>query len=135
MNAWGLKVLELLREHKKRPAWLAKQTKISRSTIGTWLNSTDRIRPMPENVAKVAKAFGLETRDLAPYAGYPIAESNNDAHREARKAAPKVARRLARVEDELLDQLSAKDQDTLISMIEGMAEAFVTSRRSSPGSQ
>jgi transcriptional regulator with XRE-family HTH domain len=124
MNAWGLKVLELLRAENQKPAWLANQTKISRSTIGNWLNSQHRIRPEPDNVAKVAKAFGLETRDLAPYAGYPIVDSLNSEHREARKAAPILAPRIARMGD-LLEELSARDQDTVISMV----EAFVTARR------
>lgn len=124
MTAWGTKVNELLREHKKNAAWLSKQTRIARGTISNWLNNPEGVRPEPDNVARVAKAFGLKTRDLSPYAGYPIQESNDPNDRARRRlriieASPRFANAV-----DGIDRLSARDQDTLFSMI----ETFVSSR-------
>lgn len=87
------------------------------------MNNPDGVQPKPLQVAKVAKAFGLKTRDLAPYAGYPITASADDTERTTRRAAlseqPRVVQFLAG-----LDRLNAKDQDTVLSML----EAFISSR-------
>lgn len=123
MNAWGSKLRELLADAGQRPSWLAKTAGVSRSTVGAWLNNPDGVQPKPLQVAKVAKAFGLKTRDLAPYAGYPITASADDTERTTRRAAlseqPRVVQFLAG-----LDRLNAKDQDTVLSML----EAFISSR-------
>jgi transcriptional regulator with XRE-family HTH domain len=125
MTAWGTKVNELLREHKKNAAWLAKQTKIARGTISNWLNNAEGVRPDPDNVALVAKAFGLKVRDLAPYAGYPIIESKDTDERTRRRLAIiEASPRFGDAVDDI-DRLSARDQDTIFSMI----EAFVGSRK------
>jgi len=132
MTAWGTKVNELLREHKKNAAWLAKQTGIARGTISNWLNNTEGVRPEPDNVGLVAKAFGLKTRDLAPYAGYPVQDSKDTNDRTRRhlaiiEASPRFANSVDKI-----DRLSARDQDTLFSMI----ETFVSSREdTAEGSQ
>ena len=128
MTAWGTKVAELLREHKKNAAWLAKQTGIARGTISNWLNNPEGVRPEPDNVGLVAKAFGLKTRDLAPYAGYPIQDSKDTNDRSRRRlniieASPRFANAVDKI-----DRLSARDQDTLFSMI----ETFVASRGDTP---
>ena len=126
MNAWGLKVAELLSQHKRKPSWLAKEAGVSRSTVGNWLNNPDGVTPKPLQVAKVAKAFGLKTRDLAPFAGYPINASANDTERTARRAALQEQPRVSRLIDGL-DRLNARDQDTVLSML----EAFIASRSKS----
>lgn len=123
MNAWGLKVQELLTQHDKKPSWLAKAAGVSRSTVGSWLNNPDGVQPKPLQVAKVAKAFGLKTRDLAPFAGYPINASADDTERTARRAALSEQPRVVQFLDGL-DRLNAKDQDTVLSML----EAFISSR-------
>jgi hypothetical protein len=123
MNAWGLKIQELLDANHKKPSWLAKEIKASRSTITNWLNSTEGVTPKPLMVAKVAKAFDLKTRDLAPYAGYPINASMDDTERTSRRAALQESPRVAALIDQL-DRLNARDQDTVISML----ETFITSR-------
>lgn len=129
MTAWGTRVKELLREHKKNAAWLSKQTGIARGTISNWLNSPEGVRPEPENVALVAKAFGLKARDLAPYAGYPITESRDTNERTRRRLAIiEASPRFASAVDDI-DRLSAHDQDTLFSLI----ETFVTSRGGNSG--
>lgn len=119
MSAWGTKVGDLLRERGKSQKWLAEETGIARSTITNWL-ANPSVRPDPANVAKVAKAFGLKARDLAPYAGYTITESRTDAERQARIAAIEASPRLAHGID-LLRGLKPRDQDTVLSMIEGLA--------------
>jgi transcriptional regulator with XRE-family HTH domain len=132
MTAWGTKVGELLREHKKNAAWLAKQTGIARGTISNWLNNPEGVRPEPDNVGLVAKAFGLKTRDLAPYAGYPVIESKDPNERTRRRLA--IIEASPRFGDAVdgIDRLSARDQDTMFSMI----ETFVGSRKDrSEGSQ
>ena len=126
MNAWGLKVAELLSQHKKKRSWLAKEAGVSRSTVSNWLNNPEGVTPEPLQVAKVAKAFGLKTRDLAPFAGYPINASADDTERTARRAAlteqPRVVQFLNG-----LDRLNARDQDTVLSML----EAFIHARSES----
>lgn len=119
MSAWGTKVGELLRQHGKAQKWLADETGIARSTITNWL-ANPSVRPDPKNVALVAKAFGMKARDLAPYAGYTITDSKSDADREARIAAIEASPRLARGID-MLRGLKPRDQDTVLSMIEGLA--------------
>ena len=123
MNAWGLKVQELLDANKKRPSWLANEIHAARSTVMNWLNSPEGVTPKPIMVAKVAKAFGMKTRDLAPYAGYPMHVSADSTERSVRRAALQESPRVAALLDGL-DRLSARDQDTVISML----ETFVTSR-------
>lgn len=124
MNAWGLKIQELLDAQQMSPSDLAKEIRAARSTVTNWLNSTEGVTPKPLMVAKVAKAFGLKTRDLAPYAGYPINASADDTERTTRRAALQEQPRVSAFLDGL-DRLNAKDQDTVLSML----EAFVTSRR------
>jgi len=119
MSAWGTKVLELLRQHGKSQKWLADEAGIARSTITNWIADT-AVVPTPKNVAVVAKAFGMKARDLAPYAGYVVTESKSDADRQARIAAIEASPRLARGID-LLRGLSPRDQDTVLSMIEGLS--------------
>lgn len=121
---WGTKVSELLRERKKNAAWLSKQTGIARGTISNWMNNPEGVRPEPDNVVLVARAFGLKARDLAPYAGYPITESKDPDDRMRRRLA--IVQASARLQHavDAIDRLSARDQDTLFSMI----EAFATSR-------
>ena len=129
MTAWGTKVNELLRERGKNAAWLAKQTGIARGTISNWLNNPEGVRPEPDNVGLVAKAFGLKTRDLAPYAGYPVIESKDTNERTRRRLAIiEASPRFANAVDDI-DRLSARDQDTLFSMI----ETFVGSRNGGSG--
>lgn len=128
MSAWGPKVQELLKEHKKSAAWLAKQAKISRGTIGNWLNNPDGVRPDPDIVSKVAKAFGLKARDLAPYAGYPITASIDEDDRKRRWDELGVPPRMSAAVDDARSTLSAVDQDTLVSMI----ETFTASKRKAP---
>lgn len=123
MNGWGLKVRELLDQKGKKPGWLAAEAGISRSTVANWLNNPDGVTPKPLQVAKVAKAFGLKTRDIAPYAGYPIHASADDTERTVRRAALKDSPRVSQLLDGL-DRLNARDQDTVISML----EAFIASR-------
>jgi len=123
MNAWGSKVRELLDSKGHKPAWLAEAAGVSRSTVANWLNNEDGVVPKPLQVAKVAKAFGLKTRDLAPYAGYPISASADDTERTARRAALQESPRVSQFLDGL-DRLNARDQDTVISML----EAFIASR-------
>lgn len=123
MNAWGLKVQELLDSHDMKPAELAKTIKVSRSTVSNWLNSPEGVTPKPLQVAKVAKAFDMKTRDLAPYAGYPVHASADDTERSTRRAALKESPRVAALLDGL-DRLNARDQDTVISML----ETFISSR-------
>jgi hypothetical protein len=124
MNAWGLKIQELLDTNNMKPSALAKEIKAARSTVTNWLNSSEGVTPKPLMVAKVAKAFGLKTRDLAPFAGYPIHVSMDDTERTIRRAA---LRESPRAEAMLngLEQLNARDQDTVMSMV----EAFIASRR------
>lgn len=128
MNAWGLKIQELLDKQGKNPAWLAAEIRAARSTVTNWLNNPEGVTPKPLMVAKVAKAFGVQTRELAPYAGYPITASLDDTERTSRRAALQSSPRVAALLDGL-DQLKARDQDTVLSML----EAFIASRRS--GSQ
>lgn len=123
MNAWGLKIQELLDEHKMSSADLAREIKASRSTITNWLNNPEGVTPKPLMVAKVAKAFGAKTRDIAPFAGYPIQVSADDTERSTRRAALQESPRVSALLDGL-DKLNARDQDTVISML----EVFVTSR-------
>jgi transcriptional regulator with XRE-family HTH domain len=123
MNAWGLKVRELLDQKHENAAWLAKAAGVSRSTVANWLNNEEGVTPKPLQVAKVAKAFGLKTRDLAPYAGYPIHASASDTERTARRATLQDSPRVSQLLDGL-DRLNARDQDTVLSML----EAFITSR-------
>jgi transcriptional regulator with XRE-family HTH domain len=125
MNAWGLRVRELLDEAGEKPSWLAKRAGVSRSTVTNWLNNPDGVTPKPLQVAKVAKAFGIKTRDLAPFAGYPIHASADDTERTVRRAALQESERVRTVLDGL-DKLNARDQDTVLSML----EAFITSRGS-----
>ena len=123
MNAWGQKIQELLDENHMKPSALAQKIKAARSTVTNWLNSSEGVTPKPLMVAKVAKAFGMKTRDLAPYAGYPINASMDDTERTARRAALRESPRVASVLDGL-DRLNARDQDTVLSML----EVFITSR-------
>lgn len=124
MATWGLRVSELLKEHKKSPAWLAKQTGISRGAISNWLNNPDGVNPAPENVTSVARAFGMKARDLAPYAGYPITESKDiDDRARRRLQVIESSERFATAVDKI-DQLSARDQDTLFSLV----ETFIANR-------
>lgn len=123
MNAWGLKVREMLDTKGKNAAWLAKAAGVSRSTVANWLNNEEGVTPKPLQVAKVAKAFEMKTRDLAPYAGYPISASADDTERSARRAALQESPRVSQLLDGL-DRLNARDQDTVISML----EAFIASR-------
>ncbi len=127
MNAWGLKIKELLDTNHKKPSWLAHEIKAARSTVANWLNSTEGVTPKPLMVAKVAKAFGLKTRDLAPYAGYPIHVSMDDTERTARRTELRESPRASAMLNGL-EQLNARDQDTVLSMV----EAFIASRRSKP---
>lgn len=124
MNGWGLKIKELLDQEKKTQAWLAKHAGVARSTVSNWLNNPEGVQPEPLQVAKVAKAFGLRTRDLAPFAGYPIHASASDTERTSRRAALQEQPRVVRFLDGL-DQLKARDQDTVLSML----EAFIASRQ------
>jgi transcriptional regulator with XRE-family HTH domain len=124
MNAWGLKIQELLDRHDMKPSKLAKDAGVSRSTVGNWLHNPDGVTPKPLQVAKVAKAFGLKTRELAPFAGYPINASADDTERTARRAALVETPRVAELVRGL-ERLGAKDQDTVLSML----EAFIASRR------
>ena len=125
MNAWGSKVQELLDANHKKPSWLAHEIRAARSTVSNWLNNPEGVTPSPLMVAKVAKVFGLKTRDLAPYAGYPISASLDDTVRTARRTELRESPRAAAMLDGL-EQLNARDQDTVMSMV----EAFITSRRS-----
>lgn len=122
MNGWGLKIKELLVARKKRPSWLANEAGVARSTVNNWLNNPEGVQPTPLNVAKVAKAFGMKTRDLAPYAGYPINASADDTERSSRRANPdpRAVKMMNGVE-----RLKPRDQDTVYSMV----EAFIASRQ------
>jgi transcriptional regulator with XRE-family HTH domain len=121
-TTWGLRVAELLREHKKSPAWLAKQTGISRGAISNWINNPDGVQPEPGNVTSVALAFGLKARDLAPYAGFPITESKDlDDRARRRLRTIESSERFAKAVDKI-DRLSARDQDTLYSLVETFIE-------------
>ena len=124
MNAWGMKIQELLDEKDMRPAELASEIKVARSTVMNWLNNPNGVTPKPLMVAKVAKAFGKLTRDLAPYAGYPVIASADDTERTIRRAELRESPRAAAMLNGL-EQLNARDQDTVMSMV----EAFITSRR------
>ena len=124
MNAWGSKVRELLGTHDMTPAELARAIHAARSTVTNWMNNPRGVTPSPLMVAKTAKAFGVKTRDLAPFAGYPIVASADDTERTIRRAALQESPRVAAVLNGL-DRLNAKDQDTVISML----EAFIASRR------
>lgn len=126
MNAWGLKVRELLDGVHKKPAWLAREAGLARSTISNWLNNPEGVTPKPLQVAKVAKAFGLKTRELAPYAGYPVNASKDDTERTVRRTALQEAPRVSALLDGL-ELLSARDQDTVMSML----EVFISSRSKS----
>ena len=112
MNAWGSKIQELLDANHKKPSWLAKEIKSARSTVINWVNSPEGVTPKPLMVAKVAKAFGLKTRDLAPYAGYPINASLDDTDRTARRAALQESPPGAPVQ-EGQDKFSGRDQAKL----------------------
>lgn len=125
MTAWGMKIKELLAQHNKSASWLAQETKIARSTISNWLNNPDGVTPKPDKVARVARAFGLKARDLAPYAGYTIAPSESADEREARLRSLMLNKRWSDALDEAARTLSVRDQDTVISMI----ESFTASRR------
>lgn len=124
MNAWGSKVQELLDDKKMKPSELAKEIKSARSTVTNWLNNPEGVTPKPLMVAKVAKAFGMKTRDLAPFAGYPVVASADDTERTARRAELRESPRAAAMLDGL-EKLNARDQDTVMSMV----EAFIASRR------
>ena len=124
MNAWGMKIQELLDEKDMRPAELASEIKVARSTVMNWLNNPNGVTPKPLMVAKVAKAFGKLTRDLAPYAGYPVIASADDTERTIRRAELRETPRAAAMLNGL-EQLNARDQDTVMSMV----EAFIASRR------
>jgi ParB-like chromosome segregation protein Spo0J len=124
MNAWGSKVQELLDARSKRPSWLAKEIHAARSTVTNWLQNPEGVTPTPLMVAKVAKAFEMKTRDLAPYAGYPVHASMDDTERTARRAELRESPRAAAMLNGL-EQLNARDQDTVMSMV----EAFIASRR------
>jgi transcriptional regulator with XRE-family HTH domain len=128
MTAWGPKVQELLKEHKKSRAWLAREAKIGRSTITNWLNNPEGVRPEPAMVGKVAKAFGLKARDLAAFAGYPITASIDENDRKQRWEELGVPPGLSQAVDEAQRELSAVDQDTLVSMM----RTFTASRRKAP---
>jgi transcriptional regulator with XRE-family HTH domain len=114
----------LLGEHHMRPSELAKEIKVARSTVMNWLNNPEGVTPKPLMVAKVAKAFDLKTRDLAPFAGYPVVASADDTERTARRAELRESPRAAAMLNGL-EQLNARDQDTVMSMV----EAFIASRR------
>ena len=124
MNAWGLKIRELLDQKQEKPAWLAKTAGVARSTVTNWLNNPDGVMPKPLQVAKVAKAFGMKTRDLAPFAGYPVHAPADDTERTIRRAELRETPRAAAMLNGL-EQLNARDQDTVMSMV----EAFIASRR------
>lgn len=130
MAVWGLRIKELLAEQKKTPSWLAQRSGIARSTISNWLNNPNGVTPKPEHVAKVAKALGTTTRELAPYAGYPIINSSDVGERQARINAIAASPRLAKAAEDIAKELSARDQDTVLSMI----ETFISSRRAPKGS-
>lgn len=119
-TTWGLKVQELLKEAGKSPAWLAKEAKIARSTVVNWLNNPNGVQPKPEMIARVAKAFGKTARELAPYGGYPIVTSSDEGERLARLNAIETTPREDRLLG-LLRQLSPRDQDTVMSMVEAWA--------------
>lgn len=131
MTVWGLRVKELLDAKGQTAAWLSRETGIARSTISNWLNNPSGVQPKPGHVAKVAKAFKLEARDLAPYGGYPIITSKDDGERQARKEALAAMPRLAQIAEDIATKLSPRDQDTALSMV----EAFIASRQAQKGSQ
>lgn len=125
VTAWGPKVQELLTEYKKSRKWLAQKAGISRGTISNWLNNPEGVRPKPEMVTKVAKAFGLKARDLAPFAGYPVTASVDDNDRARRWVELGIPPRMSAAVEDAQGSLSAVDQDTLLSMM----ETFIASRR------
>ena len=128
-TTWGLKVQELLKEAGKTPAWLAREAKIGRSTVINWINNPNGVTPKPEQIAKVAKAFGKTARELAPYGGYPIVTSSDEGERLARIRAITTTPRETQLLGDLR-KLSARDQDTVLSLV----EAWIKMRGDDTGS-
>jgi transcriptional regulator with XRE-family HTH domain len=61
---FGARIKELLRTKNWNQSDLARATGLGRDSVSTYINGTTR--PTPKNLAKIAQALGVDSRELLP---------------------------------------------------------------------